>query len=106
MVTQLTPVWHSEAHTDTYFTDPCGLQIFHLLSHTDGSGGTSLFVDGFYVASLLKKFHPDYYDILSRVPVPGHASGDPTIRFRPSPPSGYPTLQHDNHRGTHTSKME
>ncbi|KAI6033285.1 Trimethyllysine dioxygenase [Pisolithus marmoratus] len=84
------------AHTDTtYFTDPCGLQIFHLLSHTGGSGGTSLLVDGFYVASLLKKFHPDYYDILSRVPIPGHASGDPTIRYRPSPPSGYPTLQHD-----------
>ena len=29
-----------EAHTDnTYFSDPAGLQAFHLLSHTDGSGG-------------------------------------------------------------------
>ncbi|KAG6331400.1 hypothetical protein ID866_7686, partial [Astraeus odoratus] len=48
------------AHTDnTCFTDPCGLQLFHLLSHTDGSGGASLLVDGFYVASLLKELHPD-----------------------------------------------
>ncbi|KAI6004337.1 Trimethyllysine dioxygenase [Pisolithus marmoratus] len=84
------------AHTDTtYFTDPCGIQIFHLLSHTDGSGGTTLLVDGFYVASLLKELHPEHYDILSRVPTPSHASGEPTARYRPSPPSGYPTLQHD-----------
>ena len=31
------------AHTDTtYFTDPAGLQTFHLLSHTNGEGGASL----------------------------------------------------------------
>ncbi|KAH0832977.1 hypothetical protein J3R83DRAFT_11955 [Lanmaoa asiatica] len=48
------------AHTDnTYFTDPCGLQLFHLLSHTEGSGGATLLVDGFYVASLLKELHPE-----------------------------------------------
>ncbi|KIM63545.1 hypothetical protein SCLCIDRAFT_15533 [Scleroderma citrinum Foug A] len=84
------------AHTDnTYFTDPSGLQLFHLLSHIDGSGGATLLVDGFYVASLLKELHPDLYDILSRVPVPAHAAGEPTALYQPSPPSGYPTLQHD-----------
>ncbi|KAI6125641.1 Trimethyllysine dioxygenase [Pisolithus croceorrhizus] len=88
------------AHTDTtYFTDPCGIQLFHLLSHTDGSGGTTLLVDGFYVALLLKELHPDHYDILSRVPVPAHASGEPTALYRSSPPSGYPTLQHDTITG-------
>ncbi|KAL4064995.1 hypothetical protein V8B97DRAFT_1875437, partial [Scleroderma yunnanense] len=84
------------AHTDnTYFTDPCGLQVFHLLSHTDGSGGATLLVDGFYVASLLKELHPDLYDVLSNVPIPAHAAGEPTLIYKPSPPSGYPTLQHD-----------
>ncbi|KAI6018014.1 Trimethyllysine dioxygenase [Pisolithus microcarpus] len=88
------------AHTDTtYFTDPCGVQLFHLLSHTDGSGGTTLLVDGFYVASLLKELHPDHYDILSSVPIPAHASGEPTALYRPSPPCGYSTLQHDKITG-------
>ncbi|KAI5988739.1 Trimethyllysine dioxygenase [Pisolithus albus] len=88
------------AHTDTtYFTDPCGVQLFHLLSHTGGSGGTTLLVDGFYVASLLKELHPDHYDMLSSVPIPAHASGEPTALYRPSPPSGYPTLQHDKITG-------
>ena len=112
-VTLLIPLWHSVLTqiTLTSFvlwssslhlsfdhvsqTDPSGLQLFHLLSHIDGSGGATLLVDGFYVASLLKELHPDLYDILSRVPVPAHAAGEPTALYQPSPPSGYPTLQHD-----------
>lgn len=76
-------------------TDPCGLQLFHLLSHEDGTGGATLLVDGFYVASILKELHPEVYDLLSRVPVPAHAAGEPTALYRPSPPSGYPVLNHD-----------
>ncbi|KAF9223830.1 Trimethyllysine dioxygenase [Gyrodon lividus] len=88
------------AHTDnTYFTDPCGLQLFHLLSHSDGSGGATLLVDGFYVASLLKELHPNSYEILSRVPIPAHAAGEPTALYQPSPPCGYPTLRHDAFSG-------
>ncbi|THV02803.1 Trimethyllysine dioxygenase [Dendrothele bispora CBS 962.96] len=84
------------AHTDnTYFTDPCGLQLFHLLSHTDGTGGATLLVDGFYVASLVKELHPEMYDLLSRVPIPAHAAGEHESLYRPSPPSGYPVLGHD-----------
>ena len=100
------------AHTDTtYFvralildaesipqplqTDPCGLQLFHLLSHTDGSGGASLLVDGFYVASIIEELHPEEYAILSQVPVPAHAAGEPTTLFRPNPATGYPVLRHD-----------
>nr|GAT60986.1 predicted protein [Mycena chlorophos] len=84
------------AHTDnTYFTDPCGLQLFHLLSHTEGTGGSTLLVDGFYVASLLKELHPEAYAILSRTPVPAHAAGEPSALYRPSPPGGYPVLSHD-----------
>ncbi|KAF8348894.1 hypothetical protein F5887DRAFT_1059858 [Amanita rubescens] len=85
------------AHTDTtYFTDPCGLQLFHLLSHTDGSGGASLLVDGFYVASILKELHPDAYATLSQVPVPSHAAGEATALYRPNPSTGYPVLRHDS----------
>lgn len=88
------------AHTDTtYYTDPCGLQLFHLLSHTDGSGGASLLVDGFYVASILKELHPDAYALLSKVKVPAHAAGEPTSLYRPSPVSGYPVLRHDELTG-------
>ncbi|KAA1467348.1 Trimethyllysine dioxygenase [Dentipellis sp. KUC8613] len=75
------------AHTDnTYFTDPCGIQLFHLLSHTEGSGGETLLVDGFHVASLLKKAHPDAYKILSTVPITGHAAGEEGIFYTATRP--------------------
>ncbi|KAK7032882.1 hypothetical protein R3P38DRAFT_2919481 [Favolaschia claudopus] len=84
------------AHTDnTYFTDPCGLQLFHLLSHTEGSGGSTLLVDGFYVASILKELHPDAYNVLARTPVPAHAAGETSALYQPFPSSGYPVLSHD-----------
>ncbi|SJK99949.1 related to Trimethyllysine dioxygenase [Armillaria ostoyae] len=80
------------AHTDNiYFTDPCGLQLFHLLSHTDGTGGATLLVDGFYVASILKELHPEAYSLLARVPVPAHAAGEAEILYHAS----RPVLSHD-----------
>ncbi|KAI0806098.1 hypothetical protein BC629DRAFT_1142532 [Irpex lacteus] len=85
------------AHTDnTYFTDPCGLQLFHLLSHTDGTGGQTLLVDGFYVASILKELHPSAYDILSRVAVPAHAAGEPGCLYTAT---SYPVLSHAGKNG-------
>jgi trimethyllysine dioxygenase len=88
------------AHTDnTYFTDPCGLQLFHLLSHTGGSGGATLLVDGFYVASILKELHPEAYSLLSQIPIPAHAAGESSAIYRPSPASGYPVLRHDQVSG-------
>ncbi|KAI9145000.1 trimethyllysine dioxygenase [Paraphysoderma sedebokerense] len=77
------------AHTDTtYFTDPIGLQLFHLLEFK-GIGGESLLVDGFAVASQLKKLHPESYETLSTIPIATHSAGDvdtyifPTPRYRP-----------------------
>ncbi|KAI5119456.1 hypothetical protein M0805_008392 [Coniferiporia weirii] len=88
------------AHTDTtYFTDPCGLQLFHLLSHTDGIGGQTLLVDGFYAASLLRELHPEAYHTLATVRVPTHAAGEPGELYRPSPPAGYPILNLDPQSG-------
>ncbi|CAK5271049.1 unnamed protein product [Mycena citricolor] len=88
------------AHTDnTYLTDPSGLQLFHLLSHTEGTGGSTLLVDGFYVASILKELHPEAHQILSSTPIPAHAAGEANEFYQPSPPSGYPVLSHDSVTG-------
>jgi trimethyllysine dioxygenase len=94
------------AHTDTtYLTDPCGLQMFHLLSHTDSPGGTkahggeSLLVDGFLAAQVLRDVHPDAYDILSRTRILTHSAGDDQTLVRPLHPRGYPILEHDESTG-------
>ena len=72
-------------------TDPSGLQIFHLLEHTGGTGGASLLVDGFYVASILRDLYPDAYDLLSTVPIPSHAAGESGILHRAT----HTPLEHD-----------
>ncbi|ROW08930.1 hypothetical protein VMCG_02909 [Cytospora schulzeri] len=71
------------AHTDTtYFTDPAGLQAFHLLSHTpspdapDATGGESLLVDGFHVAEALRRESQVDFRKLMSTGVPWHASGN------------------------------
>jgi trimethyllysine dioxygenase len=75
------------AHTDTtYFTDPAGLQMFHLLSHTDGLGGESLLVDGWHAAEILRKESPHSFECLSQVPIPWHASGNEGITITPAIP--------------------
>ncbi|KAI1415302.1 Trimethyllysine dioxygenase [Hypoxylon sp. FL1857] len=95
------------AHTDTtYFTDPAGLQAFHLLSHTGPSsennpganlGGQSLLVDGFYAASILKKEDPKAFEVLSQVKLPWHASGNKGITI--SPDKLYPVLEVEESTG-------
>lgn len=73
------------AHTDTtYFTDPAGLQMFHLLSHTDGEGGASLLVDGHKAARALSKESKSAYDILCQTPISWHASGNEGITITPA----------------------
>lgn len=81
-------------HTDnTYFSDPCGLQLFHLLSHTDGEGGTSGLADGFAAARELAKRDFKAYKLLSNVRVYSHASGNEDGSIQPW--RSYPTLVHD-----------
>ncbi|KAF2097917.1 Clavaminate synthase-like protein, partial [Rhizodiscina lignyota] len=86
-------------HTDnTYFTDPAGLQMFHLLSHEDGEGGMSGLVDGFAAASELSREFPEDYRTLSSVNVHCHASGNDGSSIQPA--TGFPVLVHD-HRYNH-----
>ncbi|CAG8598490.1 8153_t:CDS:2 [Ambispora gerdemannii] len=83
-----------KAHTDTtYFTDPIGLQMFHLLEF-NGKGGESLFVDGFHVANLLKSQNPRAYKTLSTIRIPAHCAGDENICIQPTPHS-FPILNHN-----------
>lgn len=49
------------------------------------------------MASILKELHPEYYDLLSRIPIPAHAAGEPTELFRPK--TAYPVLGHDSVSG-------
>ncbi|ROT42127.1 Trimethyllysine dioxygenase [Sodiomyces alkalinus F11] len=100
------------AHTDTtYFSDPAGLQAFHMLSHEappgqsasasaspdEELGGKSLLVDGFHAANILLEEDPAAYAILSRVRLPWHASGNEGITI--SPDKRYPVLELDGATG-------
>jgi len=88
-----------EAHTDTtYFSDPAGLQAFHLLSHTEGSGGSSLLVDGFNAAKQLLFEDREAYETLATVNVHAHASGNAGISIMPY--RGFPVLEHDRETGS------
>lgn len=74
-------------HTDnTYFTEAAGyvailhnplqffkfnhfsLQIFHMLSH-EGTGGETVLVDGFNIATQLKNINKTAFDVLVREPL-------------------------------------
>lgn len=88
------------AHTDTtYFTDPAGLQAFHLLSHTpspgepDATGGESLLVDGFQAAKVLRESNERYFRLLGRKTLPWHASGNEGVTITPD--RLYPVLKLD-----------
>lgn len=79
-------------HTDTtYFTDPCGLQLFHLLSHTSPSqqrevdlGGHNTMCDGYKAAEHLKKNHNWAYNCLTQIAVPYHSSGNEDVSISPA----------------------
>ncbi|RKP08875.1 hypothetical protein THASP1DRAFT_29338 [Thamnocephalis sphaerospora] len=81
-----------QLHTDnTYFTDPAGLQMFHMLRAAE-QGGESTFLDGFHAARQLLKRHPDAYQTLSYTRTDAAARGDDGVYLRPAHP--YPILNH------------
>ncbi|KAL1958221.1 hypothetical protein VTO42DRAFT_4729 [Malbranchea cinnamomea] len=81
------------AHTDnTYFTEPAGLQMLHLLSHTDGEGGASLLVDAFEAARILYEEDIEAYKLLTLPVLTSHASGNEDVCIQPSVP--FPVLYH------------
>jgi trimethyllysine dioxygenase len=93
------------AHTDTtYFTDPAGLQMFHLLSHTSGTGGASLLVDGFRAASVLQSESNHSYGALVLTPIPWHASGNDGITITPS--KKFPVLSYGTNEAGRKRKLQ
>lgn len=98
------------AHTDTtYFTEPAGLQAFHLLSHQPvpgggpadqtASGGKSLLVDGFKAAEALLAEDRASWSALVKFRVPWHASGNAGIAIAPDKP--YPVLEYRSNNSPH-----
>jgi trimethyllysine dioxygenase len=86
-------------HTDTtYFTEPAGLQAFHMLSHhaapgdvNGSSGGLSIFVDGFNAVSEIYERDPLTVQRLMQYPIPWHASGNDGISITPD--NTYPVIE-------------
>jgi trimethyllysine dioxygenase len=70
--------------------------MFHLLS-VPGShqGGKSILADGFRAAKLLRQSFPAYYDLLSTVKLPTHASGGEDTLITPL--VARPVLEHDDY---------
>lgn len=63
-------------HTDsTYSNDAPGCQLLHCLEFV-GSGGESTMVDAFAIARRMESEHPDLFEVLSSVMVPGQYIGD------------------------------
>jgi len=60
-----------EPHTDgTYVHDAPGLQTLHCLQK-DAVGGESQLVDGLSIAEKIRVDYPDYFEILSKINIPG-----------------------------------
>jgi len=79
-----------------YYASPPGLQFLHCLRNTV-RGGSSIFIDSFRAATLLRLTHPkSYFQTLTRFPVPFHYLNDnrhyyfsrPTIVPDPYDPAG------------------
>lgn len=77
-------------HTDgTYNHDAPGLMSLQCLQY-EAVGGDNILVDGFNIARLLSERHPDAYETLSTVAVPGQYIGDGAYLVAQRPP-----LRHD-----------
>lgn len=92
-----------DPHTDTtYFTEPAGLQAFHVLSHTsskdaegrkkvNATGGKTILVDGFRAAVLLEKADPEAFHTLTRVRIPWLSNGNRDACVTPD--ARYPVIE-------------
>lgn len=67
--------------------------MFHILSHTDGDGGESVFVDGLAAARKLFQEDSTAYRILGDISVHWHASGNEDVSIQPQ--HSFPVFEHD-----------
>ncbi|PHH87812.1 hypothetical protein CDD83_8377 [Cordyceps sp. RAO-2017] len=90
-----------DLHTDTtYFSDPVGLQAFHLLSHEpppgesltrEELGGETIMSDGFFAARRMWAEDKVKHKVLSQVPISWHCSGNEDVAI--SPDRAYPVIE-------------
>ncbi len=66
------------------YTWPPSVQALHMLAN-ETPGGESIIVDGWEVLKGLRAEHPDYFDVLSRVPVPFREFDEDTETFAVEP---------------------
>ncbi|XP_022242141.1 trimethyllysine dioxygenase, mitochondrial-like [Limulus polyphemus] len=75
-----------EQHTDLPYKEKSpGIQILHcinssLVAGTHEAGGMSVFNDGYYAANWLKENHPEYFHILSTIPITAYVSMNSVAR--------------------------
>lgn len=59
-----------QMHSDLpYYEYTPGVNLLHYLVQTKTNGGSNLLVDGFYIADIMKKEHPEYYKLLTETVV-------------------------------------
>jgi trimethyllysine dioxygenase len=67
--------------------------LFHLLSHTDGEGGETVLVDGFYAAFRMLQENPRNVQALTDFSQPWHSSGNEDVSIQPY--RHFPVLERD-----------
>lgn len=74
-------------HTDgTYSFDAPGYQMLHCLAF-NGTGGENVFVDGFNVADIMRRNHPEEYRVLSTMEITGqYIDNDRGVHLQASRP--------------------
>lgn len=58
-----------------YYENPPGLQLLHCLKNSV-KGGASYFTDSFKAVDILRKSHPEDYEVLSTIPLTYHYIND------------------------------
>ncbi|MEZ5831784.1 MAG: TauD/TfdA family dioxygenase [Dongiaceae bacterium] len=74
-------------HTDgTYSFDAPGYQMLHCLAF-NGTGGENVFVDGFKVAEIMQRDHPEEYRLLTSIDITGqYIDNDRNVHLQASRP--------------------
>merc|ERR1712181_148516 len=69
-------------HTDlTYYDHMPGTIFLHCIEQHDGEGGETMLVDGFHAAEILRKNHPEMYQLLSNTMASFRDIGTDFIKF-------------------------
>ncbi|MGI9611814.1 MAG: TauD/TfdA family dioxygenase [Acidimicrobiales bacterium] len=65
-----TPMKQHPHTDDPYQYSPPGIDVFHCIRNPPGSGGKSVYVDGFAIAESLRVEEPEAFRLLTTVPLP------------------------------------